>query len=126
MDSFNISDFNHRQDELIDPDVQGAVDLAISICKGIPFRNKQNKPENTDNYKVLSSDEIVQYVVDFVQEVNGIIQVNNYDVIATNLLLIEDHRVFVLLYGIISIVLCANQPKIEISLIRNSTFRLLF
>lgn len=67
-----LADLSDLQDEPIDPELQGAVNQNNS-----PVRNtKPSKTANNDKkYKVLSSDEIVQYVVDFVQEVNSIIQV---------------------------------------------------
>ncbi|XP_037051700.1 E3 ubiquitin-protein ligase ARIH1-like isoform X2 [Bradysia coprophila] len=45
--------------------------LATIPCKASPFYNKP-----TQSYKVLSQDEIVQNVVEFVEDVNGIVQLN--------------------------------------------------
>lgn len=67
-DLFKIFAFH---DEPIDPELQGAIKEFSS-----PIRvTKQSQISNNDQYKVLTSEEIVQYVVDFVQEVNSIVQV---------------------------------------------------
>lgn len=68
----NLAEFIDFQEEPIDPELQGAIKEYSS-----PIRiTKHSKTSNNDKYKVLTSDEIVQYVVDFVQEVNSILQVN--------------------------------------------------
>lgn len=82
----NLADFTDFADEPIDPELQGAIKEYSS-----PIRiTKHSKISNNDKYKVLTSDEIVQYVVDFVQEVNSILQVNgvSYYCINRNELLI--------------------------------------
>lgn len=66
------------QTDLFDAEDQSAVDIVVALCKSIPFDKEIDASNNNDdnNCKVLSSDEIVQCVVDFVQDVNGIVQVN--------------------------------------------------
>lgn len=72
--STQFFDLTPLQDEPIDPQLmQGA----IKRYNSSPIRvKKQSKTSDNDNYKVLSSDEIVEYVVSFVEEVNSIVQVN--------------------------------------------------
>lgn len=76
--STQFFDLTAVQDEPIDPQLQGA----IKQYNSSPIRIK--KPSETsdinDKYKVLSSDEIVQYVVNFVEEVNSIVQVHEISI----------------------------------------------
>lgn len=49
----------------------------MKLFKEYCCSSKHAKSTNIEKYQVLSTDEIVEYVVDYVQEVNNIVQVTN-------------------------------------------------
>lgn len=66
----NLDDPFDFHDEQIDPEIQRAIKEYCCSSK-----HSKSSNNNNDKYQVLSTDQIVEYVVDYVQEVNCIVQV---------------------------------------------------
>lgn len=66
-------------DESTDHEEADAVDefMAMALCKDIPFNKKVEVPRTPNNHhKVLTAEEVVQYVVDDVEDVNCVMKVH--------------------------------------------------